>query len=141
MREEVRHGFRLAIAALLLAAFASSAFVQATAGLPTVTWLQGRYSEQALLEADPALQEAYVAGALDALMLVFAEGEAFAADGLDPRSAYGILHEALAHVPTDLPAGALREAVVEGLRAEAGDRSAALAVWRTLALHRCCWSR
>lgn len=126
---------------LVLAVFALGTLAQATGGLPTVSGIQGRYSEQALLEANPQIQEAYVAGVLDALMLVYAEGEAFAGDGMDPRNAYALLHEAVAHVPGELPAGAIREVVVESLRAKAGDQSAALTVWRTLVLNRCCWAR
>lgn len=128
-------------AALLLAALLSGALAQATAGLPSVMSMHGRWSERALLGSSPELQEAYIAGALDAFMAVYAEGEAFAAEGHDPRNAYAALHEALAHVPPDLPIGALREALLQSLGAHASDRSAALALWRTLALSRCCWSR
>lgn len=140
-RKRARSSRPLGIAfGLLLVGLGVGTLVQATGGLPTLTGIQGRYSEEALLEAEPQIQEAYVAGVLDALMLVYAEGEAFAADGLDPRNAYALLHEAVAHLPDDLPASALREVVVKSLRAKASDQSAALAVWRALALHRCCWA-
>lgn len=140
MRWTTKRRWRISVA-LLLAGLLSGALAQATAGLPSATSVRGRWSERAFLDASPQLQEAYVAGALDAFMAVYAEGEAFAADGLDPRSAYAALHDALVHIPPDLPIPALREALLQSLSAHASDGSAALAIWRTLALNRCCWSR
>lgn len=143
--ERWRLGFVAALTAstliLLVSWFVPGPVVQATGGLPANTQAPGRFSERELLEADPALQEAYVAGVLDALMLAYAEGEALAAAGLDPRNAYATLYEAVSHIPTALSASALKEEVVATLRESAGNRSAVFAVWRTLALGRCCWTR
>jgi len=140
VQRRMRRQWRRSGVALLLAGLLMGALAQATAGLPSITFVQGRWSERALLDASPQLQEAYVAGALDAFMAVYAEGEAYSGYGLDPHNAYAALHDALAHVPPDLSTGELREALLQSLDAHASDRSAALAVWRTLALNRCCWS-
>lgn len=113
----------------------------ATGGLPTVTKVQGLFSEAALLTADPEIQKAYVAGVLDALIAVFAEGEAFAEAGLDPRNAYGILYEAVSGIPGAIPLESLQETILESAGSGAGDQAAALVIWRTLALSHCCWGR
>lgn len=137
-----RRGCLGAVAALsfvlLLAGLWLGPPAQATGGLPIVAQAPGRFSEVQLLEADPVLQEAYIAGVLDALMLAYAEGEALAAAGQDPRNAFFTIYEAVAHIPAALPLSALKEEVVAALRESAAERSAAFAVWRTLALSRCC---
>src|SRR5690606_39887192 len=42
-----------------------------------------------------------VAGVLDALALVVAQGEAFTAEGIDPRNVYAIVYEAIAGTPAN----------------------------------------
>jgi len=102
----------------LLACVTPSPLVQATGGLPTIHEFQGHFTHQEFLCAEPRIQEAYVAGVLDALALVVAQGEAFAALGFDPRNVYAILYEAIAGIPEDISLLEVRAAVLRSARAQ-----------------------
>lgn len=133
-----------ALAALFIALLVLTPAVRATGGLPIVEEFQGQWSYDRFLAAGTNAQEAYVAGVLDALALVVAQGEAFTAEGIDPRNVYAIVYEAIAGTPANgavhlLVHALAQEAPMHPPAETLNSQPAALVVWRALALHHCCW--
>lgn len=146
----VRRRLVLGLLALIcLPALLAAPAARATGGLLPVESFgaRGHMSYLEFLDAGSALQDAYVAGVLDTLELIFAQAEAFADAGLDPRSVYAIVYEAVAGIPEDVARGAIRESILADLSAtrangnstHVAEGPAVLAVWQSLALHHCCW--